>query len=134
MERYPSTRTRITPASAVLAGFISCLGLFGLASFTAVQRTKEIGIRKILGATVPHLISLMSRDFIKLVVIAFAIAVPLASHFLGDWLNEFEYRIDLSWTLFAGAGLLALVIAWATVSSQAIRVARANPTDSLRSE
>jgi putative ABC transport system permease protein len=134
MYRNEAALGKLATAFATLAGLISVLGLFGLASFTAIQRTKEIGIRKTLGATVPGLIGLMSKDFVKLVVISFVIAVPLADYALDQWLNEFKYRIDPSWRLFAGAGLFALGIAWATVSTQAIRVVRANPTDSLRSE
>ena len=120
--------------SAILAGFISCLGLFGLASFTAVQRTKEIGIRKTLGATATNLVALLSRDFIKLVAVAFVVVVPLAHHFVNGWLDDFHYRTDLGLGPFALAGGLGLVIAWLTVGSQALRAALANPVDSLRSE
>lgn len=134
MYRSEAVLGELATLFAGLAGFISCLGLFGLASFTAVQRTKEIGIRKTLGASVVHLTGLLSRDFVKLVALAFVIAVPVAYTYLNEWLNEFEYRVDLGWSVFAVAGILAVVIAWVTVSSQAIRVARANPTESLRSE
>jgi putative ABC transport system permease protein len=118
----------------VLAILISCLGLFGLAAFTAEQRTREIGIRKVLGASVTSLIRLLSKDFLKLVLLAIVIASPLAWYALREWLGTFAYRIDLSWWLFALAGTLAVGIALLTVSFQSIRAAIANPVDSLRSE
>lgn len=114
--------------------FIACLGLLGLASFTAEQRRKEVGIRKVLGASVISITALLSRDFLKLVVIAIVIAIPV-SHYLGNkWLQDFAYKIDLSWWMFALAGLAALVIAFATVSFQAIKAALANPAKSLKAE
>jgi len=119
---------------AVLAVFIACLGLFGLASYTAEQRTKEIGIRKVLGASVPNLVLLFSRDFIKLVMIAFVLAVPLAYYAVNQWLQDFAYRIDISWPIFLLAGVAALAIAWLTVSYQSVRAALANPVASLRTE
>jgi ABC-type antimicrobial peptide transport system permease subunit len=119
---------------ASLAIFISCLGLFGLASFTAEQRTKEIGIRKILGASVANIWSMLSKDFVGLVVLACLIAAPIAWYFLSGWLEGYEYRTGLSGWIFAGAGLSALVITLMTVSYQAIKAALANPVNSLRSE
>lgn len=119
---------------AVLAVFISCLGLFGLASFVAEQRTKEIGVRKVLGATVYNLWQMLSKDFVMLVIISCLIAIPLAWYFLHQWLQRYTYRTDISWWIFMIAGIGALLITMATVSYQAIRAAIANPVKSLRSE
>ena len=119
---------------AGLTIFVGCLGLFGLASFMAEQRTKEIGIRKVLGASVSGIIFLLSKDFARLVLVAFAIAAPLAYYFIHRWLQDFAYRIDVSWWMFLLAGGLALVIALLTVSAQAIRAALANPVEALRYE
>ncbi|QJD78656.1 ABC transporter permease [Spirosoma rhododendri] len=119
---------------ALLAIFISCLGLFGLASFTAEQRTKEIGVRKVLGASVLSLWALLSRDFIILVTVASLIAMPVAYYYLNDWLNGYNYRTDLSWWIFAGATLGTLIITLLTVSFQSIKAALMNPVKSLRSE
>ena len=118
----------------IVAIVIACLGLFGLASFTAEQRTKEIGIRKVLGASVRGLVSLLSKDFLKLVAIAIAIATPMAWYFMNHWLQDFVYRVSLSWWVFAVAGITALFIALLTVSYQAIKAAIANPVKSLRTE
>jgi putative ABC transport system permease protein len=117
-----------------IAIFISCMGLFGLAAFTASQRTREIGIRKVLGADTPHIVSLLSREFILLVVLATLIAAPLAGWGMHRWLQDFAYRTDMPWWIYALAGLAAITIALLTVSFQAIRAATANPVDSLRSE
>ncbi len=119
---------------SVLAILISCLGLFGLASFVAEQRTKEIGIRKVLGASIGQLVTLLSRDFLRLVLISLVIATPIAWYATHQWLTDFAYKIDISWWIFALAGLLAIAIALATVSFQAIKAALANPVKSLRSE
>lgn len=119
---------------AILAIFISCLGLFGLASFTAEQRTKEIGVRKVLGASVSNLILLLSKEFLRLVAVAFVFAAPMAYYLMSGWLDDFAYRINLGGGVFVFAGLLAFVIAWATVSYQAFKVASANPITSLRYE
>ncbi|HYG17286.1 MAG TPA: ABC transporter permease [Ohtaekwangia sp.] len=119
---------------SALAITISCLGLFGLAAFTAEQRTKEIGIRKVMGATVTQVILLLSRDFTKLVVIAFVVTAPAAWFLFNLWLNRFPYRIEIHWTIPALAGFIALTLALATVSYQAVRAAVANPVDSLRNE
>lgn len=119
---------------AILAIFISCLGLFGLAAYTAERRTKEIGIRKVLGATISSIGLLLSRDFIKLVMIAAVIAFPIAWWAMNKWLQDFAYRISISWWVFAAAALAALVIALFTISFQAIRAAIANPVNSLKTE
>lgn len=119
---------------AVLAIFISCLGLFGLASFVAEQRTKEIGIRKVLGATVLNLWGLLSKDFVILVVIAFFIATPVAYYSLSNWLQKYEYRTDISWWIFALSGTAALLVTLLTVSFQSIKAALMDPVKSLRSE
>ena len=119
---------------AILAIFISCMGLFGLASYVAEQRTKEIGVRKVLGASVFNLWRLLSKDFLVLVIISCFIAIPVAWYFLNGWLQKYEYRIHLSWWVFVGAVVCALVITLLTVSFQAIRAAVANPVKSLRTE
>lgn len=119
---------------AVLALFISALGVFGLASFVAEQRTKEIGIRKVLGASVFSLWRMLSRDFVLLVCISFLLAIPVGYYYMSNWLVRFEYRIEISWWIFAASGVGAVVITLLTVSFQSIRAARMNPVKSLRSE
>jgi putative ABC transport system permease protein len=119
---------------AVLAVFISCLGLFGLASFMAERRTKEIGIRKVLGASVSQLWVLLSRDFALLILISWFIASPVAWYFMHGWLQKYEYRIDVDPMIFFGAALITIVISLVTISFQIIRAAVANPIKSLRSE
>ncbi len=119
---------------AGLAVLISCLGLFGLAMFTAEQRRKEIGVRKVLGASVSGVVMLLAKEFLKLVLVAFLIAVPVAWYAAGQWLQSFAYRIDVTWWVFALTGSLALFIALLTVSFQSLRAALANPVKSLRSE
>jgi ABC-type antimicrobial peptide transport system permease subunit len=118
----------------ILAILISCLGLFGLASFVAEQRTKEIGVRKVLGATVSNLWMLLSKDFVKLVIIALLIAAPIAFYMMSQWIQKFTYRTDISWWIFVAAGLGALIITLITVSFQSIKAALSNPTKSLRTE
>ncbi len=118
----------------VLAILISCLGLFALAAFTAEQRTKEIGVRKVLGASVPNIVGLLSKDFLKLVLIALVLASPLAWWALDKWLGSFQYHEELTWWIFAVAGVLAVVIAFLTVSYQSVKAALMNPVTSLRSE
>ncbi|GAB3916393.1 ABC transporter permease [Larkinella terrae] len=118
----------------VLAILISCLGLFSLASFMAEQRTKEIGVRKVLGASVANLWGLLSKDFVILVLVSSLLSGPIAYYFLNDWLQKYEYRTDLSWWIFIAAGLGALLITLLTISYQAIKVALMNPVKSLRSE
>lgn len=121
-------------AFAVIAVLISCLGLFGLATFTAETRTKEIGIRKVLGASIISLTSLLSRDFLKLVLIAILVAAPIAWWTMNKWLADFAYRIDIEWWMIALAGGLAVLIALLTISFQSIKAALMNPATSLRSE
>jgi len=125
---------KIALVFSVLAIFIACLGLFGLATFIAEQRTKEIGIRKVLGASVQGIVQMLSKDFMKLVAISFVIAAPLAWYFMNKWLQDFAYRISISWWVFVAAGLAALLIALLTVSFQAVRAAISNPVKSLRTE
>jgi putative ABC transport system permease protein len=119
---------------AVLAILISCLGLLGLASYATLQRTKEIGIRKVLGAGVPRIVSLLSREFMVLVGIAFLIATPITYYFMDKWIKDFYYRTSIQWWIFLLGGVLALVIALLTISFQAARAAMANPVKALRSE
>jgi ABC-type antimicrobial peptide transport system permease subunit len=119
---------------SALAILISCFGLFGLASFVAEQRTKELGIRKILGASVANLWQMLSRDFIGLVIVSCVLAVPLACHFLEEWLQQYEYRTNISWKAFVISAAIALAITLLTVSFQTMRAARMNPVKSLRSE
>jgi putative ABC transport system permease protein len=119
---------------AILAIFISCLGLLGLASYSTLQRTREIGIRKVMGASVTNIVHLLSWDFLRLVGLAFFIAAPIAWYFMDRWLQDFAYRIDISWWIFLLAGMIALVIALLTISFQASRAALVNPVKSLRSE
>ncbi|HVX26098.1 MAG TPA: FtsX-like permease family protein, partial [Parafilimonas sp.] len=119
---------------AVLAIFISCLGLFGLAAYTAERRTKEIGIRKVLGASVTGLAGLLAKEFLQLVTISCVIAFPVAWWFMHNWLQDYAYRTTIDWWMFALAGIAALLIALLTVSFQAIKAAIANPVKSLRTE
>lgn len=119
---------------AVLAIFISCLGLFGLATFVAERRTKEICIRKVLGATVLNLWQLLSKEFVLLVLLSSALAAPIAYYFMQSWLADYGYRIEISWWVFVMTGLGALAISLLTVSFQSIKVAMSNPIHSLRNE
>ena len=119
---------------AALAIFISCLGLFGMASFTAERRTKEIGIRKVLGASAINIWRLMSKEFVLLVMISLTIAIPLAYYFMYNWLQNYSYRTEMSWWIFAASAVIALLITLLTVSFQAIKAAIANPIKSLRTE
>ncbi|MEM6362681.1 MAG: FtsX-like permease family protein, partial [Bacteroidota bacterium] len=128
---------RVGTLSSLFAGIaiiISCLGLFGLAAFTAERRTKEIGIRKVLGASVASVVMLLSRDFIRLVLIAIFIALPLSYLFMQEWLTQFAYAIDLSIWIFLSAALTALVIAWLTVSMQTFKAANINPAECIKDE
>jgi putative ABC transport system permease protein len=117
-----------------IAILISCLGLFGLAAFSAEQRTKEIGIRKVLGASVSSIVGLLSKDFIRLVVIALFIAVPVGWYSMHKWLEDFAYRIQIGWWMFAVAGVFAVLIAFATTSFHATKAALTNPARNLRTE
>ena len=139
-ERYQQTYVAERRTGLILGLFagltilVACLGLFGLATFTAQQRTKEIGVRKVLGASVGSIVVLLSKDFLKLVLIAIVIASPLAWWAMNRWLQDFAYRVDISWWVFALAGTLAVGIALLTVSFQSIKAALMNPVKSLRSE
>lgn len=119
---------------AILAIFISCLGLYGLVSFMAAQRTKEVGIRKVLGASVQSIVYLFSKEFTVLIGVAFAIAAPLGYYFMGHWLNGFYYRGPVGWVVFAASILLSVIVAWATVGYRALRAALADPVKALKYE
>jgi ABC-type antimicrobial peptide transport system permease subunit len=128
---------RIGKLAGVFAGlaiFISCLGLFGLASFTAEQRVKEIGVRKVLGASVVDLWLLLSKDFVRLIIVSLLVAIPIAYYLMYNWLQQYEYRSQISWWIFMSASIGALLITLLTVSYQAIKAALANPVKSLRNE
>jgi len=135
-KQYESEETlgNIINSFTLMAILISSLGLFGLASFSAEQRSKEIGIRKVLGASVSGIVQLLSKDFVKLVLLSFIIGTPIAWWAMNKWLSAFAYRTPISWWMFALAGLIAVCIAIITVSFQAIRAAVANPTKSLKTE
>ncbi|WP_121810067.1 ABC transporter permease [Mucilaginibacter kameinonensis] len=117
-----------------LAIFIACLGLFGLSAFTISQRVKEIGVRKVLGASIPQIVTELSKDFLKLVIVAAVIALPIAWYAMSKWLLDFAFRVSIQWWVFVMAGVIALIIAFATISYQSIKAAMANPVKSLRSE
>jgi len=119
---------------AGLSLLIACLGLFGLSTFVVKRKVKEIGVRKVLGASVTGIVQLLSKDFMKLVLIALVIASPMAWYFMNNWLKDFAYRIEITWWTFLIAGGAALLIALITVSFQSIRAAMANPVKSLRTE
>lgn len=132
-----SSELRVGSLSSYFAGFailISCLGLFGLASFTAERRLKEIGIRKVLGASVSNIVMMLSKDFTKLVLASIVFALPISWILMREWLDNFAYKIDLGWWIFGGSAILSLVIAWLTVSSQALRAANINPAKCLKDE
>jgi ABC-type antimicrobial peptide transport system permease subunit len=132
-----TTENQVAKLAGILAGlaiFISCMGLFGLAMFMAERRTKEIGIRKVLGATVSNVWMLLSKEFVVLVLLACLITSPLTFWLMKNWLNKYEFRIEISWWVFAVSGMIAILIALLTVSFQAIKAAIANPVKSLRTE
>ncbi len=135
-EMYQSEQRigKIALIFSVVAILIACLGLFGLAAFVAEQRTKEIGIRKVLGASVVHIVNMLSKDFLKLVIIAALIAIPVSWWFMHHWLMDFAYRISIGWWVFVMAAVIAVIIALATICSQAIKAAIANPVKSLRTD
>jgi putative ABC transport system permease protein len=128
------TLSQIINSFTIMAILISCLGLFGLAAFSAEQRQKEIGIRKVLGASISGLVGLLSREFVKLVSISFIIATPIAWWAMNKWLQAFAYKVTMSWWMFAIAGVMSILIALFTVSFQAIKAALVNPVKSLKSE
>ena len=119
---------------ALLAIVIACFGLLSLSAYNVLQRTKEIGIRKILGAPVKHLLFILSKDFLLLVIIGFIVAIPVTWLVMNKWLNDFPFRITINWWVFALAGTIAFIIAMLTVSFQALKAALANPVKSLRTE
>ncbi len=125
---------QIFKAFSFISIFICCIGLWGLISFVVVRKTKEIGIRKVLGASVRGIVLLLSKDFLLLITIALIIASPLAWYFMNEWLKDFAYRIDIGWLVFAIAGLLAIVIAFITISFQTFKAGMANPVKNLRAE
>ena len=125
---------KIAVSFSALAILIACLGLFGLVTYAAEQRTKEIGIRKVLGASVNNIINMLSKDFMRLVLIAMLIAFPLGWYFMNKWLQDFAYRISIDWKIFLTAGIAAMLIAILTVSAQALKAALANPVNNLRTE
>jgi putative ABC transport system permease protein len=119
---------------AGFAIFIACLGLFGLSLFSTMQRTKEIGVRKVLGASISNIVFILSKDFLRLIIFANLIAFPVAWFIMHSWLQDFAYRVHLSWWIFALAGILAFIIAAVTISLQTIKASVANPVNSLRNE
>ncbi len=125
---------KIAMIFTILAILISCLGLFGLVSYLAEQKKKEIGIRKVLGASIHSIVQLLTKDFLKLVGIAFLIASPIAYYFIDQWLEGYTYRIEIQWWVFVLAGSFAMVITVLTVGFQSIKSAVANPVKSLRTE
>ncbi len=136
-QRLYESEQRVGTLSSYFAGFailISCLGLFGLAAFTAERRIKEIGIRKVLGATTSNIVMMLSKDFTRLVALSIIIALPISYYFMNEWLQSFAYKINLSYWIFIGAAVTSLVIAWLTVSSQALRAASINPAKCLKDE
>jgi putative ABC transport system permease protein len=134
MYRAEQRLSRIFSAFSILTVFVACLGLFGLASYSTEQRTKEIGVRKVLGATTTDILRLLSKDFMKLVVAGFLLAVPLVLYFMDRWLQNFAEQVDLGFGMFLLVGLVAFTVAMVAVSLQSVRAATMNPVDSLRSE
>ena len=137
IENFYKQEDQLSQLYKIFAGiaiFISCLGLYGLVSFMAVQRTKEVGIRKVLGASARNIIYLLSKEFTVLIIIAFIISAPIAYYIMHQWLQNYTYRIPLSASIFIMAIISSIVIAWITVAHRAIKSAMANPVKSLRTE
>ena len=134
MYRVEQRTGKLGLSFAIIAILIACLGLFGLAAYMAEQRIKEIGIRKVLGASVSGLVSMLSKDFLKLVLISALFAILLSWWAMNKWLQDFAFRIDLGWWVFVAAGIIAMIIALVTISFQAIKAASANPVKNLRTE
>jgi ABC-type antimicrobial peptide transport system permease subunit len=134
MFQTEAVTSRVSTVFAILAVIISCLGLFGLSAYTAERRIKEIGIRKVLGASVSGITRLLSTDFLQLVALACLVAFPLSWWIMHNWLQHYDYRIEMSWWIFVAAGITAMVIAMLTISFQSIKAATANPVKSLRNE
>ena len=135
-ELYKAEQTskRLFSLFSLLAIFIACMGLLGLAAYVTQKRTKEIGVRKVIGASTMQIVGLLSKDFLKLVFIALIIATPIAWFGMNRWLQDFAFAISLSWWMFILAGVIAIAIAFATVSYQSIKAAMANPIQALRDE
>ena len=125
---------RMIISFTIASVLISCFGLFGIAAFTVLQRTKEIGIRKVLGASFSSILVLLSNDFVKLISIGFILAIPITNYFMGEWLQQFAYKTEIHWWMYALPGLLVLLIALLTISGHTLKAARQNPVDSLRYE
>jgi putative ABC transport system permease protein len=125
---------KMVTAFSILAILLACLGLFGIATYTITQRAKEIGIRKVLGASVSNIVLMLSKNFLLLVLIGLIIAAPLSWYLMNNWLQDFTYRIDIKWWMFALPGILAISVAFVTISLQSLRVALANPVESIRTE
>jgi ABC-type antimicrobial peptide transport system permease subunit len=137
IENFYKQENQLSQLYKIFAGiaiFISCLGLYGLVSFMAVQRTKEVGIRKVLGASVRNILYLLSKEFTLLIIVAFIISAPIAYYIMDEWLKNYSYRVPLSASIFILAILGSVLIAWLTVAHRAILAATANPVKSLRSE
>ena len=134
MYEAEETSKRIFSLFSLLAIFIACMGLLGLAAYVTQRRTKEIGVRKVIGASTMQIVGLLSKDFLKLVLIALVIATPIAWFGMNRWLQDFAFAISLSWWMFALAGILAIGIAFLTVSFQSIKAATANPIKALRDD
>lgn len=132
--RSEQTLSQTVLLFAGLAIFVACLGLYALAAFTAEQRTKEIGIRKVMGASVPHLVAMLSKEFMLLVLMAFIVGIPIGYLMMAEWLESFAYRTEINWIVFVIAGAISLLIAWFTVSFESFKAANNNPVNSLRSE
>ncbi|MFT5142997.1 MAG: putative ABC transport system permease protein [Rhodothermales bacterium] len=125
---------KLTGWFTLLAILVACLGLFGLASFTAARRTKEIGVRKVLGASVAGIVGLLSKEFVALVALAIAIAMPVSWYIMDGWLAEFEFHAPMSWRLYLAAGVGVVFLTYATVGFQSVKAAVANPVEALRNE
>ncbi|MBS1935823.1 MAG: ABC transporter permease, partial [Bacteroidetes bacterium] len=132
--KFEQSQQKIFTIFSMLAILIACIGLFGLATYSTLQRTKEIGIRKVLGAGTDNIVFILSKDFLRLVIIASLVAFPISWWAMNSWLRNFAYRINISWWIFFAAGLIAAIIAFATISFQTIKAAMASPVKSLRSE
>ncbi len=137
IDSFYKTETRLYTLFTIFAGLailISCLGLWGLVTFVSQQRAKEIGIRKVLGASLNAILWLLSKDFFLMILIAFAVASPITYYFINDWLQNFAFRIDISWETFVMTGIFLITIASLTISVQTIKASITNPVNSLRSE
>ena len=126
--------SQLVTTFSILAILLACLGLFGIASYNIIQRTKEIGIRKVLGASTVNVMLLLSKNFLQLVTIGLLLAAPISLFLMDNWLQDFAYRIDMEWWMFVLPGALAIGVAFLTVSIQSLRAALTNPADSLRSD